>query len=187
MITNQLKENILRGWLLYIIRSFLQVGFHFQYQLINLVWLSFDFLSFNWSFIICFFVALYSCVSNCLKISRNVFYLQLFTFSVLILQSACFISTTWKGKQTMKQQPHRTCERTKSNQKQNQVRSHSNWSRVLLFDLAHNQCSGIIKVWLRCLMSESKGRFLVNDILIFSVEEAKEWNISSSKIQTSFD
>ena len=49
MITNQLKENIILGWLLYIVRSFLQVGFRFQYQLINFVWLSFDVFSFSWS------------------------------------------------------------------------------------------------------------------------------------------
>ena len=48
MITNQLRENIVQGCLLYI-RSFLQVGFHFQYQLINLVWFSIDFFSFSWS------------------------------------------------------------------------------------------------------------------------------------------
>ena len=52
MTTNQLKENIIQGWLLHVIRSFLQVGFRFFfYQLINLVWLSFDFFSFNWSLI----------------------------------------------------------------------------------------------------------------------------------------
>ena len=33
MIANQLKGNIILGWLLYVIRSFLQVGFRFQYQL----------------------------------------------------------------------------------------------------------------------------------------------------------
>ena len=49
MITNQLKENIIQGRLFYVIRSFLQVGFRFQYQLINLVWLSIDFFSFSWS------------------------------------------------------------------------------------------------------------------------------------------
>ena len=37
VITNPLKENIIQEWLLYVIRSFLQVDFHFQYQLINLV------------------------------------------------------------------------------------------------------------------------------------------------------
>ena len=31
MITNQLKGNIIQGWLLYDIMSFIQVGFHFQY------------------------------------------------------------------------------------------------------------------------------------------------------------
>ena len=43
MITNQQIENIIQGCLLYVIRSFLEVGFYFQYKLINLVWLSIDF------------------------------------------------------------------------------------------------------------------------------------------------
>ena len=47
IITSQLKENIIQGWLIYIIRSFLQVVFCFQYQLINLAWLSFDLFSFS--------------------------------------------------------------------------------------------------------------------------------------------
>ena len=35
-------------WLLYVIRYFLQISFHFQYQLIiNLIWLSIDFSSFS--------------------------------------------------------------------------------------------------------------------------------------------
>ena len=58
--------------------------------------------------------------------------------------------------------------RTKSKQKQNQVTSHLNWPRALLFDLAQKQCTGIIKGWLHCLMSESKGRFLVNNILMLA-------------------
>ena len=48
-IRNQLKGNIILRWLLYIIRSFLQVRSRFLYQLINLVCLSIDFFSFNWS------------------------------------------------------------------------------------------------------------------------------------------
>ena len=39
MITNQFKKSIIQGWLLYAIRSFFQVGFRFQYKLINRVWL----------------------------------------------------------------------------------------------------------------------------------------------------
>ena len=35
----------------------------------------------------------------------------------------------------MEQQPQRACERTESKQKQNQVTSHSNRPRVLLFNL----------------------------------------------------
>ena len=132
---------------MHIFRSFLQVGFSSQYQLINLVWLSIDFYPFSWSqprpqsyfkklktsfspssysekmcwgqsLTICFFVALYSCVCSCPKISQNNFYLELFTILVFILQSTCFISTYWKRKQTMEQQPHRACEWTKSKQKQ---------------------------------------------------------------------
>ena len=76
---------------IYVIRSFLQVGFHFQYQLINLVWLSFDFFSFSWSLTIYFFVALYSCVCSCPKV-LNVFYLELLTFLVLVLQSTCLFA-----------------------------------------------------------------------------------------------
>ena len=101
MITNQLKKSIIQEWLMYVIRSFLQVGFRFQYQLINLVWLLFDFFSFSWSLTICFFMALYCSVCSYPKISRNVFYLWLFTFFVLILPSTCFICTIWKRKQTM--------------------------------------------------------------------------------------
>ena len=33
--------------------------------------------------------------------------------------------------------------------------SHSNWLCILLFDLAHKQCSGITKGWLYCLTPES--------------------------------
>ena len=49
MIANQLKENITEEWLLYVIRSFLQVGFPFQSQLLNLAWLSIGFFPFSWS------------------------------------------------------------------------------------------------------------------------------------------
>ena len=69
------EENIIQGWVLYIIMSFLQIGFRFQYHFINLAWLFFDFFSFSWSLTICFSVALYSCVCSFPKISKNVFYL----------------------------------------------------------------------------------------------------------------
>ena len=69
--------------------------------------------------------------------------------------------------QTMEQQPRRARERTKWKPKQNQVTSHSNWPRVLLFNSAHKQCVGVIKGWLLCLTPESLGRFPVNNILMF--------------------
>ena len=58
--------------------------------------------------------------------------------------------------------------------------SHSNWPRVLLFDLAHKQCNGIIEGWLHCLTSESKVRFLFNDILFGS-----RWCLVIAEIQFS--
>ena len=73
--SQSVKKNIIQRWLLYVNRSFLKVGFRFQYQLINFAWLSFDFFSFSRSLTIYFFVALYSCECNCPKILRNVFYL----------------------------------------------------------------------------------------------------------------
>ena len=41
---------------LFLVTMFFQVGFRFQYQLINLAWLSFDFFLFSWSLDICFLV-----------------------------------------------------------------------------------------------------------------------------------
>ena len=44
MITSQLKEDIIQRLLLYVIRSFLHVGFGSQYKLINLVWFLLTFI-----------------------------------------------------------------------------------------------------------------------------------------------
>ena len=70
----------------------------------------------------------------------------------------------------MEQQPHRACERTKSKQK---VMSYSNRALVPLFDLPQKQCNGIIKGWLHCLTSESKGRFLANNTLAWCLVMAQ--------------
>ena len=69
------------------VRSFLQVGFCFQYQLTDLVWLSINSFciylkqissKLNWTRTMYFFVALYSCVWSCPKISRNAFFKEVF-------------------------------------------------------------------------------------------------------------
>ena len=52
---------------------------------------------------------------------------------------------------------------------------------ALFFDLAHKQCNGVIKGWLHCLTSESKGRFLVNNILMFG----SAWCLVTAQIQFS--
>ena len=82
----------------------------------------------------------------------------------------------------MEQQLHRTYEWTKSKQKQNQLMSRSNLLGVLLFDLSHKQCNGIINGWLQCLTSEWKGRFLVNNILMFGTA----WCLVMAQIQFFF-
>ena len=81
MIFNQLKEVIIQGLLLHVIRSFLQVGVRFQYQFINLARLSFDLFSFSWSLTICFFVALYSCVCSCPKVLKCPLFIIIHIFS----------------------------------------------------------------------------------------------------------
>ena len=147
IITCQLKENLIQGWLWYVIRSSLRVGFCFQYQLINLAWLSTDFFPFSWiqprpqsyfkkvktSFLpssysekVCWgqgwaesWLSAFSWlhILVCAVVQK---YYEI-TFLVRILQSTWFICTSWKRKQTMKQQPHRACEWTKSKQKQSHI------------------------------------------------------------------
>ena len=81
--------------------------------------------------------------------------------------------------QTMEQQQHHASERKKSNQKQNQVKSCSNWLQVLLFGLAQKQCNGIIKRWLYYQTPESKGRFLVNNTLMSDSAYVQSWRKSN--------
>ena len=77
MITNQLKKKHKQRKTIICCQVILKVGLHFQYQLINLVWLPSDLFSFRWSLTIYLFVALYSFDSCCPKISQNVFYSHL--------------------------------------------------------------------------------------------------------------
>ena len=58
--------------------------------------------------------------------------------------------------------------------------SHSNIPCVLLFDLVHKQYSGIIEGWHHCRTSDSKERFIVNDILFGSA-----WCLVMAEIQFS--
>ena len=63
MITNQLKENIIQGWLLYVIRSFLQVAFVFSFN--SLILSSFPLPFFHLAETsLCFLVPLYSYVCS---------------------------------------------------------------------------------------------------------------------------
>ena len=76
----------------------------------------------------------------------------------------------------MDQQPHCACEWNQNRNKNKTVTiklitqfivRFNDWPGVLLFDLDHKQCSGIIKGWLQYLTSESKRSFLVNNTLMF--------------------
>ena len=68
----------------------------------------------------------------------------------------------------MEQQPHRACKRTKSKQKQNSVTSHSNWPRVLLFNLGHRRCNGIMKGWLYWVKRKVSCQYYINVWLSYS-------------------
>ena len=79
---------------------------------------------------------------------------------------------------------HRTVLVNKQNQNKTKTKlstSHSNWPRVLLFDLAHKQCNGIIKKWLLCLKPELMRRFFVNNKLMFD----SAWDLVVAEIKFS--
>ena len=107
---------------------------------------------------------------------------------MLILQTTYFIYTTWKRKQTTEQQPPGSYERTTSKQKQNQARHIQINHEFYCSIWPTNNAMASLKddffvwhpvnnkntdqtlttiLWLHCLTSESNGRFLVNNILIF--------------------
>ena len=85
-------------------------------------------------------------------------------------------------KRTLPSSPNDTVHVNERNQNKNKnlVTSYSDWARVLLFDLAHKQCSGMIKGWFHCMTSESEGRFLVNNILF-----GLSWSLVMAQIQFS--
>ena len=56
--------------------------------------------------------------------------------------------------------------RTKQQLQKYIIRSRHIQTEHSFFDLAHKQCNDIIKGWLHFLVSESKGRFLANNILL---------------------
>ena len=67
----------------------------------------------------------------------------------------------------------------KQNQNKKTSTLHSNWPRILLLELAHKQCSGIIKGWLHCLTSSQKEDLL--SILLFG----SVWCLFIAQIQFS--
>ena len=162
MITRQLKESIIQGWLLYVIRSFLQVGFPFQYQLINLVWLSFGFFhladaslpAFSWLH------TLSKNITKCLLfISIHIFNID-FAIKLLYLHKL----ETWKNYGTTTT-PCRWMNEIKTKTKPSHITFKLTTRSIARF--VPQKCNGIIKRWPPCLTSGSKGRFLVNNISMF--------------------
>ena len=107
----------------------------------------------------------------CVRLSKNITKCLLFIIILfLYIFSIHFAVNQYLRKQTMEQQSHCACQRTKSN-----------WPRFVLFHLAHKHGNGIIKGWLHCLTSESKGIFLVNNMLMFG----SAWCLVMAQIQFS--
>ena len=67
------------------------------------------------------------------------------------------------------EQLHRACERTKSKKRQNQVKSHSNWPRVVLFDLIHQQ-------WYHQRMATLSGARANKNLSILSMTQQDVWS-----------
>ena len=102
----------------------------------------------------------------CVVVQKNPEMFFLKKCFLLILLSTCFICITWRRKQTMEQQPHRALwineiKQKPNNNNNNKVTSHSNWPLISRFSPKTMQWQ-----WLHCLTSESKGRFLANNIRI---------------------
>ena len=115
MVTNKLKEKIIQRKLLHVIRSFFLLGFRFQYQLINLVWLCFDFFHLAEAYLL-FRGFILLCVELPKNITKYLSFIIIHIFSTHFAINL-FFCTTWKRKETIEQQPHRACEGTKSKQK----------------------------------------------------------------------
>ena len=96
---------------------FLQVSLGIQYQLINLVWLSFEFLHLGEASLSAF-LWLYNLVCAVIQKYHEMPFIYNYShFCYTFCNQLFFIRRTWKRKQTMEQQPHRAWERTKSKQK----------------------------------------------------------------------
>ena len=140
MITNQLEEHIIQGWLLYVVRSWFP--FFTSFHLAEASPSAFSSLY----TLVCAVVQKYHKMYFIYNYSH--FWYSFCNQSVLLAQLEN-VSKLWNNNHAQR------------NQNKNKTK-HSNWPRVVLFDSAHKQCNGITKGWLHCLTSESKGRFLVN-------------------------
>ena len=97
IITNQLKESIIQGWLIF---------------------------SINWGIINPHYLLFRGFLLLRVQLSQNITKCLLFIFIHIfctVLQSTLFIWTIWKRKQTMEHQLHRACERC---QNKNKTKSH---------------------------------------------------------------
>ena len=147
IITNQLKGNIILGWLLYVNSSFLKVGFHFSID--SLILSDFPLTFFHLveanlvprailkklkaSFLSSSYREKMRWSQGWAETSLITKYFLRNTFFRLILQSTCFICVTWKHKQTIEQQPHSACEWTKSNEnKTKKIKPHVMFTMTIL-------------------------------------------------------
>ena len=95
-------EELINVWYTYMLSGlFFRSALRFQYQLMNLFWLSFDFFSLSWSFTICFFVAfIFLCVLLYKNITKCFLFVFIHIFSTYFAVNLFYYYTAWKRKQT---------------------------------------------------------------------------------------
>ena len=127
---------------------------------------SFDSFSCCWSLTICFLVALYSCVQLSKIVQKHhemsfIYNCSHFQYSfcnqLVLFAQLKNVKRLWNNNRTMHMN-----ERFKN---KNKIKSRD----IQIDDLAHKNYNGIIKGWRHWLTSESKGRFLVNNLLILYI------------------
>ena len=131
----------------------------------------------SWSFTICFFVALCSCVYICPKISQNAFihvfrtYFRVNLFYLHILKTKANYGATTAPSMWMNEI------KTKAWQKQSYV-TFKLTSRSIVRFSSPQIIHWYIKGWLHCLTSDSEGSSLVKSILL-------PWCLAMTQIQFS--
>ena len=111
MITNQLKKNINKGRLLYVVKSFLRLAFTFSIN--SLILSGFPLIYFHLDEAsLSTYSWLYTLLTVVVQKYHKMYFIHIYSAHFAI--KICFICKTWKRKKTMEQKSHHTCARMKS-------------------------------------------------------------------------